>query len=824
MDDESVEDQLSLAGDFAERAVQFDGDGSHEAAIYLYTQAAGALLTACRLGAQVSTDAGEGSLQLQTRAHQYLSRAEALTRRHESESSVAAESSRDQQAKERVAFILSQALSEDERANSAEALDLYSQAVELYLTQERSDSVQALRSAIEQAMSRAEYLKSQLRASAAPSAPLHTPPPDRHGSAADTSPRQVAVGGADPVAASASSHQLSGEEMGVLAATSRINGRVFVPFIADADAGERFCSSSPFSDPDGLLPLSQKQRQQLHEWRRPSQLYPEPCVIKEINCFTIRQTCVSDCSFVASLAVSALYEKRFSKSLITSIIYPRSRHNVPVYNPCGKYMVRLHVNGVSRKVVIDDLLPVDKFGRLLCSFSTKHELWVSVLEKAYMKVMGGYDFPGSNSGIDLHALTGWIPERQNIGSTEAEPNFNADHVFRKMFDHFHKGNLLATVATGQIPQALAEKSGLVPCHAYAVLDVREVQGRRLLLLKNPWSHVRWRGRYSELDGGRWTAALQHALGYNPRSAANFDNGVFWIDYDSVLHHFDVFYFSWRPQLFVSTACFHSVWQAGTGPIRDNFNIGENPQYKLQVGSPSVVWLLLTRHITEISDFRDNREFITVVVYKSNGNAVNDRVFYPNDPAPYLDGVRINSPHYLCRLTLGSAGDGGAGGERCFTLVVAQYEKLNTIYYTLRAFSAAPFSLKQIPPLPVRATKSGVWRTSNAGGCSNYPATYHKNSVFKLQLTAPADVTLQLKGPKEYQVGMDVVSVSEQLADPQPRRRTTNPFRSGFVVLCLGRLPAGVYHVTPSTFTPGQLGPFLLSVLAPQSHCCHLSPL
>lgn len=100
------------------------------------------------------------------------------------------------------------------------------------------------------------------------------------GSAADTSPRQVAVGGADPVAASASSHQLSGEEMGVLAATSRINGRVFVPFIADADAGERFCSSSPFSDPDGLLPLSQKQRQQLHEWRRPSQLYPEPCVIK----------------------------------------------------------------------------------------------------------------------------------------------------------------------------------------------------------------------------------------------------------------------------------------------------------------------------------------------------------------------------------------------------------------------------------------------------------------------------------------------------------------------------------------------------------------
>ena len=50
-------------------------------------------------------------------------------------------------------------------------------------------------------------------------------------------------------------------------------------------------------------------------------------------------------------------------------------------------VLQLKFNGVHRKIVVDDRLPVARGGQLMCSHSThKEELWVSIIEKAYMKV------------------------------------------------------------------------------------------------------------------------------------------------------------------------------------------------------------------------------------------------------------------------------------------------------------------------------------------------------------------------------------------------------------------------------------------------------
>ena len=74
--------------------------------------------------------------------------------------------------------------------------------------------------------------------------------------------------------------------------------------------------------------------------------------------------------------------------------------------------------------------------------------------------------------IDLHALTGWIPERVAIRTNSDE--FNPDKEFDRILDRFHKGDCLITVATGVMSEADGERAGLVPTHAYAMLDIRKV--------------------------------------------------------------------------------------------------------------------------------------------------------------------------------------------------------------------------------------------------------------------------------------------------------------------------------------------------------------
>ncbi|XP_022069568.1 calpain-7 [Acanthochromis polyacanthus] len=800
---------------FAKTAVTYDQKGKYNEAVFYYKEAAQALIYAGMAGSKL-----EG---IQDKVNEYLDRVQALHNAVQAQTSDPLKS-RQQVDLERAHFLVTQAFEEDEKGNDDEAIELYTQAVELCIKTSNETSDQALQNKLKQlarqALDRAEGLKD----SQSKSTPGQTQ--DRTGFSGNKSNSGANSGGPvrqffplgpdfslndrqqpHPVRAVQSSEphgqRYTAEEIEVLRSTSTINGIAYVPFMS-VDLKERFAFPVPFSDKYGKLALSPKQKAIFSRWVRPDEICNNPTMIMSVSSFSIKQTVVSDCSFVASLAISAAYERRYNKKLITSIIYPQNRRGEPEYNPCGKYMVKLHINGVPRKVIIDDYLPVDRNGELLCSYSSnRNELWVSLIEKAYMKVMGGYDFPGSNSNIDLHALTGWIPER--IAMHSDNQSFSKDDTFRMLFQRFHRGDVLITTATGVMTEEEGERWGLVPTHAYAVLDIREYKGMRFLQLKNPWSHLRWKGRYSERDEKNWTPELLKYLNFDPKTAQKFDNGVFWIAWEDLCQYYDVIYLSWNPALFKDSSCIHSSWDGKQGPVKDVYSLANNPQYKLEVQCPTggaAVWVLLTRHITDKDDFAQNREFITLVVYKTDGK----KVYYPADPPPYIDGIRINSPHYLTKMRLTSA------GTHTFTLVVSQYEKQNTINYTLRVYTGCKFTFSKIPnPFTHSKRINGQWKGISAGGCGNYKDSYKHNPIYQINLERSGPLLIELRGSRQYSVGFEMVTVST-VGDPGPaafQKKTSGDYRCGFCYMEAEHVPAGIYNVIPTTFLPKQEGPFFL---------------
>ena len=199
---------------------------------------------------------------------------------------------------------------------------------------------------------------------------------------------------------------LTNREKIILFRSSKLHSCIFPPWKAPPPAEE---FRGPFQD-SFEFQLSTEQANALEGWERPSKI---PLQLEKLKLYELDlvQDITTDCSVVASLcALSARAEKLGPNyaCILASVFYPQDGNSEN-----GKYIFKLHFNGCFRKVIIDDRLPHSKIVRSLHCFdrNDEHNVVPALIEKAYLKVRGGYDFPGSNSGTDLWVITGWIPEQ-----------------------------------------------------------------------------------------------------------------------------------------------------------------------------------------------------------------------------------------------------------------------------------------------------------------------------------------------------------------------------------------------------------------------------
>ncbi|KAK3900412.1 putative calpain-1 catalytic subunit [Staphylotrichum tortipilum] len=157
-----------------------------------------------------------------------------------------------------------------------------------------------------------------------------------------------------------------------------------------------------------------------------------------------------------------------------------------------------------------------------------NETWLPLLEKAYAKAHGDYAaIEGGFTGEGIEDLTGGV-------TTELVTSdiLDKDHFWEELMRV--NQDFLFGCSTGLWGLGYGQRKGIQEGHAYSVMRAVEMDGQRLLLLKNPWGKGEWTGPWS--DGSKewtseWLTKLGHRFG---------DDGAFWMSYKDLLRKFQTF--------------------------------------------------------------------------------------------------------------------------------------------------------------------------------------------------------------------------------------------------------------------------------------------
>ncbi|KFA65465.1 hypothetical protein S40285_00428 [Stachybotrys chlorohalonatus IBT 40285] len=603
----------------------------------------------------------------------------------------------------------------------------------------------------------------------------------------------------------------------ILHRSSRLHGNDFPAWASEPSDAEFQLppGAEPFVD-DANFSLSPAQEAIFSAWTRPRDLFPSSDDDEDDASFMTPNTTVdlvqdvtTDCSVVAGLsaAVTILTGKQ---AALASIFYPYD-HSAgrPRLSPSGKYIIRLRFNGCERRVVIDDRLPASQSDRTLFVVDRANPrlIWPALVEKAYLKIRGGYDFPGSNSSTDLWVLMGWIPEQVFL----QREDFDLDKTWNRIKTAHESNDLVVTLGTGRTSGEEEEIMGLIGEHDYAVQGLDETGGIRRMLVKNPWCNGPvWRG-------ASWSAA-QHLVeaGSAPADSDHFESpttpGSIWVMLEDVVQHFESMYLNWNPRLFPHRQEHHFTWDLP--PSYFSSTLVRNPQFSIESRNGGLVWALISRHfVDEELEIARNKAgsmaavsrrlgFMSILLFDEGGYKVRF-----NDGAVYR-GPYVDSPQTLARFQV-------APGRR-YTLVLDQQElPLSSYSFTMSLFSTQPLNAQSAEDrMPYVKEQLGAWTRRTAGGNASSPA-YFTNPQYKLLVPRATPVSIFLSiDNHECPVHVDMVWAQGKRVISLRERdlvASSGAYQRDWALADAASVDAGSYTIVCSTFEAGQMASFALRV-------------
>jgi calpain-15 len=136
-------------------------------------------------------------------------------------------------------------------------------------------------------------------------------------------------------------------------------------------------------------------------------------------------------------------------------------------------------------------------------------MWVLLLEKAYAKLHGNYwTLRGGFANEGMIDLTGCPSTNYDFTKPSVIKMIENGDLFKEMIRFDEQGYLLSASTPGEDrwtgKNAEVPAGGLVPGHAYSVIQVREALGNRLVNIRNPWGRFEWDGDWHDNDTNHWT--------------------------------------------------------------------------------------------------------------------------------------------------------------------------------------------------------------------------------------------------------------------------------------------------------------------------------
>ena len=356
-------------------------------------------------------------------------------------------------------------------------------------------------------------------------------------------------------------------------------------------------------------------------WKRATEIYKKWNIIEnKIERKDISQGSFGDCYFLTALFALTRYQYLIIEKFRTK-----------TFNEEGYYEMIFFIDGEWQVVFVDDYFPIDSStNNFFGAKPHNNELWAILLEKAWVKINGGYinAIGGLFSEVIL-SLTGFPTDYHRHKDLKDQKDiFN---LYRNIELGHKEGSIMSC---GSKDDQSLEKYGLVPNHAYSIVYPTKWDEKKVYLIKlgNPWGTNDWKGNWSD-SSPCWTKEFINYFKYTRQK-----DGTLYIDLNDYIYFFG------------STCICHLLY----GALVKYFYF----EYQSYFKSPAIFNLVIKEKAnTSISILykksRFNRELgklshpFSLVLCKYNQNRRIEKIWNEWNPEDELNIVEILEAGYYC---------------------------------------------------------------------------------------------------------------------------------------------------------------------------------